>query len=459
MPKDLEHIDVNALVPDTPPEELPELDIRPAKRAGKREKAEGERKLQKLDEKVVASLPAAAILNTNEKLMDLFARGKKRGKLDSGEMMEVLDDIDLDSDQMEQVYDSLEALGIEIGAEEDILPELPDDMEPPIEEITDIEEEELVDPNTLVDSFSIDDPVRMYLKEIGKVPLLSPDEEILLAQAMSDGNAAKERLNALKGQEDTISPEELADLKKKQKAGERAKQKLAEANLRLVVSIAKRYVGRGMLFLDLIQEGNLGLIKAVEKFDYTKGYKFSTYATWWIRQAITRAIADQARTIRIPVHMVETINKVIRVSRQLLQELGHDPSPEEIADEMGMPVEKVREILKIAQEPVSLETPIGEEEDSHLGDFIPDEGASEPSEAASFTLLKEQLVDVLSTLTPREEKVLKLRFGIEDGRSRTLEEVGKEFNVTRERIRQIEAKALRKLRHPSRSKKLKDFLN
>ena len=459
MPKDLEHIDVNALVPDTPPEELPELDIRPAKRAGKREKAEGERKLQKLDEKVVASLPAAAILNSNEKLMDLFARGKKRGKLDSGEMMEVLDDIDLDSDQMEQVYDSLEALGIEIGAEEDILPELPDDMEPPIEEITDIEEEELVDPNTLVDSFSIDDPVRMYLKEIGKVPLLSPDEEILLAQAMSDGDAAKARINALKGLEDTISPEELADLKKKQKAGERAKQKLAEANLRLVVSIAKRYVGRGMLFLDLIQEGNLGLIKAVEKFDYTKGYKFSTYATWWIRQAITRAIADQARTIRIPVHMVETINKVIRVSRQLLQELGHDPSPEEIADEMGMPVEKVREILKIAQEPVSLETPIGEEEDSHLGDFIPDEGASEPSEAASFTLLKEQLVDVLSTLTPREEKVLKLRFGIEDGRSRTLEEVGKEFNVTRERIRQIEAKALRKLRHPSRSKKLKDFLN
>ena len=459
MPKDLEHIDVNALVPDTPPEELPELDIRPAKRAGKREKAEGERKLQKLDEKVVASLPAAAILNSNEKLMDLFARGKKRGKLDSGEMMEVLDDIDLDSDQMEQVYDSLEALGIEIGAEEDILPELPDDMEPPIEEITDIEEEELVDPNTLVDSFSIDDPVRMYLKEIGKVPLLSPDEEILLAQAMSDGNAAKERLNALKGQEDTISPEELADLKKKQKAGERAKQKLAEANLRLVVSIAKRYVGRGMLFLDLIQEGNLGLIKAVEKFDYTKGYKFSTYATWWIRQAITRAIADQARTIRIPVHMVETINKVKKVSSQLLHQNGHDPTADEISQALDMPVEKVREIMRVAQEPVSLETPIGEEEDSHLGDFIPDEDASEPAEAASFTLLKEQLVEVLSTLTPREEKVLKLRFGIEDGRTRTLEEVGKEFNVTRERIRQIEAKALRKLRHPSRSKKLKDFLN
>ncbi|MCI9392659.1 MAG: RNA polymerase sigma factor RpoD [Oscillospiraceae bacterium] len=391
----------------------------------------------------------------NERIMDLFARGKKRGRLDSSEMVEVLDEIELDSDQMEKIYDSLESLSIEIGSEEDILPEIPDDLEPPIDEITEIEEEELVDPNTLVDSFSIDDPVRMYLKEIGKVPLLSPEEEIALAQKMSAGNLADEQLE----EGENIPPEELAQLKALSKAGEKAKQKLAEANLRLVVSIAKRYVGRGMLFLDLIQEGNLGLIKAVEKFDYTKGYKFSTYATWWIRQAITRAIADQARTIRIPVHMVETINKVIRVSRQLLQELGHDPSPEEIAEEMNMPVDKVREILKIAQEPVSLETPIGEEEDSHLGDFIPDEAASEPSEAASFTLLKEQLVDVLSTLTPREEKVLKLRFGIEDGRTRTLEEVGKEFNVTRERIRQIEAKALRKLRHPSRSKKLKDFLN
>ena len=420
-------------------------------------KTEGEKKYAKLPEKVVAGLPAAAILQSNEKVMDLFARGKKRGRLDSGEMMEVLDDLDLDSDQMEKIYDSLEALSIEIGSEEDILPELPDDLEPPIDEIAEIEEEELVDPNTLVDSFSIDDPVRMYLKEIGKVPLLAPDEEIELAQKMSAGNLAKEQLE--EAEEGSLSPEDQAELKKLAKAGDAAKQKLAEANLRLVVSIAKRYVGRGMLFLDLIQEGNLGLIKAVEKFDYTKGYKFSTYATWWIRQAITRAIADQARTIRIPVHMVETINKVIRVNRQLLQELGHDPTPEETAAEMNMPVEKVREILKIAQEPVSLETPIGEEEDSHLGDFIPDEDASEPSEAASFTLLKEQLVDVLSTLTPREEKVLKLRFGIEDGRTRTLEEVGKEFNVTRERIRQIEAKALRKLRHPSRSKKLKDFLS
>ncbi len=417
----------------------------------------------RLDDKQVAALPAAGWLAGNEKLRELLAKGKKKGKLESAELAEAVDDLNLEGDQMDQLYDSLEALNIDISAGEDLLPDLSDD-EPAAEEIADVEEEELVDPNTLVNNFSIDDPVRMYLKEIGKVPLLSPDEEIDLAQAMADGNEASEKLAELArqreaGEEITATPEEEALWKKNYKRGERAKQKLAEANLRLVVSIAKRYVGRGMLFLDLIQEGNLGLIKAVEKFDYTKGYKFSTYATWWIRQAITRAIADQARTIRIPVHMVETINKVIRVSRQLLQELGHDPSPNEIAAEMNMPVEKVREILKIAQEPVSLETPIGEEEDSHLGDFIPDEGASEPSEAASFTLLKEQLMDVLSTLTPREEKVLKLRFGIEDGRTRTLEEVGKEFNVTRERIRQIEAKALRKLRHPSRSKKLKDFLN
>jgi len=417
----------------------------------------------RLDDKQVAALPAASWLINNEKLRELLAKGKKKGKLESAELMEAVDDLNLESEQMDQLYDSLEALNIDISTDDDLLPDLPDD-EPAAEEIADVEEEELVDPNTLVNNFSIDDPVRMYLKEIGKVPLLSPDEEINLAQAMSAGNEASRHLAELKRQREageavTATAEEEAAWERDYKKGEAAKQKLAEANLRLVVSIAKRYVGRGMLFLDLIQEGNLGLIKAVEKFDYTKGYKFSTYATWWIRQAITRAIADQARTIRIPVHMVETINKVIRVSRQLLQELGHDPTPNEISAEMGMPVEKVREILKIAQEPVSLETPIGEEEDSHLGDFIPDEGASEPSEAASFTLLKEQLMDVLSTLTPREEKVLKLRFGIEDGRTRTLEEVGKEFNVTRERIRQIEAKALRKLRHPSRSKKLKDFLN
>ncbi len=398
-----------------------------------------------------------------EKLGDLIDRGKKKGSLSASELMDVLEELDLESEQMDKIYDTLENLGIETVGE-DYLPDLTEDSVPPIEELEEIPEEEIVDPNTLVDSFGIDDPVRMYLKEIGKVNLLTSDEEIKLARAMVLGADAKQQWDELqetrKENEDT-SPltETEQELRQLIRKGNAAKQRLAEANLRLVVSIAKRYVGRGMLFLDLIQEGNLGLIKAVEKFDYTKGYKFSTYATWWIRQAITRAIADQARTIRIPVHMVETINKVIRVSRQLLQELGHDPSPEEISEEMNMPVDKVREILKIAQEPVSLETPIGEEEDSHLGDFIPDEDASEPSEAASFTLLKEQLVDVLSTLTPREERVLKLRFGIEDGRTRTLEEVGKEFNVTRERIRQIEAKALRKLRHPSRSKKLKDFLN
>ena len=459
--------------------DVAEAEVKPAKKSGKKAAAEAAAEAPRVmtdeeakkagivrrDDKQVAALPAASWLINNEKLRELLAKGKKKGKLESSELMEVVDDMNLEGEQMDQLYDSLEALNIDISTGEDLLlPDLGDD-EPAAEEIADVEEEELVDPNALVNNFSIDDPVRMYLKEIGKVPLLSPDEEIVLAQALTAGNEAEAQLAALKERRDVgeaiedITPEQEAAWKKDLKAGEKAKQKLAEANLRLVVSIAKRYVGRGMLFLDLIQEGNLGLIKAVEKFDYTKGFKFSTYATWWIRQAITRAIADQARTIRIPVHMVETINKVIRVSRQLLQELGHDPSPNEIAAEMNMPVEKVREILKIAQEPVSLETPIGEEEDSHLGDFIPDEGASEPSEAASFTLLKEQLMDVLSTLTPREEKVLKLRFGIEDGRTRTLEEVGKEFNVTRERIRQIEAKALRKLRHPSRSKKLKDFLN
>ena len=402
--------------------------------------------------KVVGGIPGA------EKLGELIERGKKKGNLSSSELMDVLEDMDLGAEQMDKIYDTLENLGIDTVGE-DYIPDLPDDVEPTIEAIEDLPEEEIVDPNSMADSLGTDDPVRMYLKEIGKVNLLTSDEEIELAQIMEAGNAASEQLAELEKAGEDIPDEVRVELTQAIKKGERAKQRLAEANLRLVVSIAKRYVGRGMQFLDLIQEGNLGLIKAVEKFDFTKGFKFSTYATWWIRQAITRAIADQARTIRIPVHMVETINQVIRVSRQLLQELGHDPTPEEIAAEMNMPVERVREILKIAQEPVSLETPIGEEEDSHLGDFIPDEDASEPAEAASFTLLKEQLVEVLSTLTPREEKVLKLRFGIEDGRTRTLEEVGKEFNVTRERIRQIEAKALRKLRHPSRSKKLKDFLN
>jgi RNA polymerase primary sigma factor len=349
------------------------------------------------------------------RIKELIESGKAKGVLTYKEIMDMLEEIELEADQIEKVYETLESLGIDVI----------DDMESE-PEITEEAEDEL--DISIPEGISIDDPVRMYLKEIGKVSLLSANEEIQLAKRMENG-----------------------DLE--------AKRKLAEANLRLVVSIAKRYVGRGMLFLDLIQEGNLGLIKAVEKFDYSKGYKFSTYATWWIRQAITRAIADQARTIRIPVHMVETINKLIRVSRQLLQEYGREPQPEEIAKEMGITEDKVREIIKIAQEPVSLETPIGEEEDSHLGDFIPDDDAPAPAEAAAFTLLKEQLMDVLDTLTPREEKVLRLRFGLDDGRARTLEEVWKEFNVTRERIRQIEAKALRKLRHPSRSKKLKDYLD
>ena len=363
------------------------------------------------------------------------AESKNRKTLTYTEISDRLGDAEIDKDQMEEIYDALVGKGIEVVFESE-----PDDLE-----LMEIEDEDVDDPEveaviadnpgakeidleaTISKSIAVDDPVRMYLKEIGKVPLLTAQEEIELAKRMEAGD-------------------------------EYAKQKLCEANLRLVVSIAKKYVGRGMLFLDLIQEGNMGLIKAVDKFDWTKGYKFSTYATWWIRQAITRSIADQARTIRIPVHMVETINKLIRVSRQLLQEEGREPTPDEIAAEMGISVEKVREILKIAQEPVSLETPIGEEEDSHLGDFIPDDDAPAPAEAAAFSMLKEQLVDVLGTLTEREQKVLKLRFGLEDGRARTLEEVGKKFDVTRERIRQIEAKALRKLRHPTRSKKLKDYL-
>ncbi len=350
-----------------------------------------------------------------DSIQKLIEMGKSKGSLTYEQIMNELDDVDLDAEQIDKIYETFESNGIEI------LDDFDEDFS---EDMLEDEESDIV----LPDGTSVDDPVRMYLKEIGKVQLLSMDEEIELAEKMAHGD-------------------------------ENARKRLAEANLRLVVSIAKKYVGRGMHFLDLIQEGNMGLIKAVEKFDYTKGYKFSTYATWWIRQAITRAIADQARTIRVPVHMVETINKLIRVKRQLLQQLGREATPEELAREMELPVERIAEIEKIAQEPISIDTPIGEEEDSHLGDFIPDDDAPAPAESAAFTLLKEQLVDVLSTLTPREEKVLKLRFGLDDGRARTLEEVGKVFNVTRERIRQIEAKALRKLRHPSRSKKLKDYLD
>lgn len=375
---------------------------------------------------------------------ELVEKGKKKGVLAYKEITEAFEEIEITAEEIEQLCDKFEKEGIE----------LVEDMDKELEEI-EVSKEELED-LSVPEGVNIDDHVKMYLKEIGKVNLLTAEEEMSLAKRMVDGEEAKEQLAEL-GED--ITEETREQLNYLIDDGERAKKSLAEANLRLVVSIAKRYVGRGMMFLDLIQEGNLGLIKAVDKFDYTKGYKFSTYATWWIRQAITRAIADQARTIRIPVHMVETINKLVRVSRQLVQELGREPTPEELAKELNMPVEKVREISKISQEPVSLETPIGEEEDSHLGDFIPDDDAPAPSEAASFVLLKEQLGDVLNTLTPREAKVLRLRFGLDDGRARTLEEVGKEFEVTRERIRQIEAKALRKLRHPSRSKKLKDFLD
>ena len=400
-------------------------------------------------------------LKFQQKLIEILELGKKKkNMLEYQEIADFFKNLNLDPEKFEMVIDYLEQNGIDvlkISNDDDV----DDDIILDDEDEVEVEKIDLSVP----EGVSVEDPVRMYLKEIGKVPLLSADEEIELAQNMEDGAVATEKINVLKGRLDGASEEEKAEIKEEIKKLQRdvdkgadAKKRLAEANLRLVVSIAKRYVGRGMLFLDLIQEGNLGLIKAVEKFDYKKGYKFSTYATWWIRQAITRAIADQARTIRIPVHMVETINKLIRVSRQLLQELGREPSPEEIAKEMNMPVERVREILKISQEPVSLETPIGEEEDSHLGDFIKDDNVPVPADAAAFTLLKEQLEEVLGTLTEREQKVLTLRFGLEDGRARTLEEVGKEFNVTRERIRQIEAKALRKLRHPSRSRKLKDYL-
>ena len=412
--------------------------------------------------KEAAVMDEAAKEKFQQKLKDLLALAKKKkNMLEYQEISDFFADMQLEAEQFDKILDFLEANNIDVlritddDSDDEILLDVDDEDEIVVEKID----------LSVPDGVSIEDPVRMYLKEIGKVPLLSAEEEIELAKNMEAGAVAKEKIAILKSREENATEEELAEIKEEIKnlqkdldAGDEAKKRLAEANLRLVVSIAKRYVGRGMLFLDLIQEGNLGLIKAVEKFDYRKGYKFSTYATWWIRQAITRAIADQARTIRIPVHMVETINKLIRVSRQLLQELGREPSPEEIAAEMNMPVERVREILKISQEPVSLETPIGEEEDSHLGDFIQDDNVPVPADAAAFTLLKEQLEEVLGTLTEREQKVLTLRFGLEDGRARTLEEVGKEFNVTRERIRQIEAKALRKLRHPSRSRKLKDYL-
>lgn len=366
---------------------------------------------------------AGSIQDKKAVIKELTELGKTKGQLTNKDILDAIGEIDFDPEQLEKLYDNIEGMGIEIVEDSDDLQQFAD-----LEVAINAAEGNAVNDPDGSEIISIDDPVKVYLKEIGRVPLLSQEEEIELAIRINDGDVY-------------------------------AKQRLSEANLRLVVSIAKRYLGRGMQFLDLIQEGNLGLIKAVEKFDYTKGFKFSTYATWWIRQAITRAIADQARTIRIPVHMVETINKVKKVSSQLLHQNGHEPTAEEIAEELDMSVDKVREIMRVAQEPVSLETPIGEEEDSHLGDFIPDDDAPAPADAASHTLLREQLVEVLDTLTPREEKVLRLRFGLEDGRSRTLEEVGKEFNVTRERIRQIEAKALRKLRHPSRSKKLKDFLD
>ena len=396
-------------------------DAEPAPEAKPKKKAAAKSKKEPAPEQPVKA--------PEERLNELVEKGKKNGKLTAKEL-ECLEDMNLDSEVIDKFYDTLEANNIDVDISAvDALPPLDDlpDIES-LDEIEEVTEEEINDTDSLMDSFSTDDPVRMYLKEIGKVPLLTPDEEVALAKRMSEGD-------------------------------EEAKHRMTEANLRLVVSIAKRYVGRGMLFLDLIQEGNLGLIKAVEKFDHTKGYKFSTYATWWIRQAITRAIADQARTIRIPVHMVETINRVLRTSHSMVQKLGREPTTKEIADELHIEESKVEEVLKIAQEPVSLETPIGEEEDSHLGDFIQDDEASQPSEEATYTLLREQLEEVLSTLTPREEQVLRMRFGLTDGKPHTLEEVGKEFDVTRERIRQIESKALRKLRHPSRSKKLRDFLN
>ncbi len=417
-------------------------------------------KAAKVEEAVAATeveMDEATKEHFQQKIKEILALAKKKKNvLEYAEISDFFSDLGLNEEQLDSVLEVLEGSGIDVLRVSDTDDDIPDDDDMVLsdEEEVDMENIDLSVP----DGISIEDPVRMYLKEIGKVPLLTAEQEIDLAKAMEAGIDAEKAI-AEDEEKKELSEERIKELKQAIYEGEEAKKRLAEANLRLVVSIAKRYVGRGMLFLDLIQEGNLGLIKAVEKFDFRKGFKFSTYATWWIRQAITRAIADQARTIRIPVHMVETINKLIRVSRQLLQELGREPLPEEVAKEMNLPVERVREILKISQEPVSLETPIGEEEDSHLGDFIQDDNVPVPADAAAFTLLKEQLVEVLDTLTEREQKVLRLRFGLDDGRARTLEEVGKEFNVTRERIRQIEAKALRKLRHPSRSRKLKDYLD
>ncbi len=476
---------------------------KPAKKAAVRS-SKAEKPAKKTSKAVVPEENAEEADEFQARLEKLVKQAKKKGDvLDYQEVVKTFSDMDLEDEKYDLITTYLESKGIDVlnlEEDQDDVPDLDDDEpvdedEVPDEELEMIEQEEMdgeddLDAHGAGDAINIEDPVRMYLKEIGKVPLLTADEEVAIAKRMENGDIAQKMLNTifkdvpdddtkrvtteeefdkyLKNEEqrkeaDEKKPFLLGKNKKELREvvadGEEARKKLAEANLRLVVSIAKRYVGRGMLFLDLIQEGNLGLIKAVEKFDFRKGFKFSTYATWWIRQAITRAIADQARTIRIPVHMVETINKLVRISRQLLQELGREPTPEEIADRMNIPVERVREIIKISQEPVSLETPIGEEEDSHLGDFIQDDNVPVPAEAAAYTLLKEQLQEVLGTLTEREQKVLRLRFGLDDGRARTLEEVGREFNVTRERIRQIEAKALRKLRHPSRSRKLKDYLD
>ena len=430
-------------------EDVINQEARVSKKPIKKSKAEAES--QELTEEAKAELIAAKFDEKCKSLLQIAK--KKKNVLDYEEIMKAFADTDFEADKMEKVFEFLDINNVDVKMPDDDSDE--DDIILDDEDDIDIEKIDLSVP----DGVGLEDPVRMYLKEIGKVPLLSADEEITFAKKMELGAAMKKQMEENIEAFRSLSKEEQKEYKKAIDQGEMAKKRLAEANLRLVVSIAKRDVGRVMVFLDLIQEGNLGLIKAVEKFDYRKGYKFSTYATWWIRQAITRAIADQARTIRIPVHMVETINKLVRVSRQLLQELGREPSPEEIAEAMDIPVERVREIQKISQEPVSLETPIGEEEDSHLGDFIQDDNVPVPAEAAASTLLKEQLVEVLGTLTEREQKVLRLRFGMDDGRARTLEEVGKEFNVTRERIRQIEAKALRKLRHPRRSRKLKDYLD